>query len=199
MKTGIIVLIVIVFVALILIASVIGTYNTLNRNYQAVRSGESQYSAELNNCTQKIQGVWEIANQYMNHESETFQSVTLARSGYDVARKDFENAKDLKSQTQAGNSAVNAALAFQLQVEAYPQLQAVETTRENIRNMESSVNEIKTALNDWIVTIRTYNTYRGSFWPNILGSMMGKFPSEMAYYEGEVKKLDINQLNPQKE
>lgn len=198
MKQGVIIALVIVLVILMVIGSIIGVYNTLNRNYQAVKSGESQYSAALNTCTQKIQGVWEIANQYMAHESKTFEAVAEARSGYEAAKKSFENAKDSKTQTEAGTRAVSAALAFQVQVEAYPQLRAVETARENMQNLESSVNEIKTALDDWIVTIKQYNTYRGYFWPNIWGSIMGRFPSEMPYYQGEIKKLDINQLNPAK-
>ncbi len=89
-------------------------------------------------------------------------------------------------------------MAFRIQVEAYPELRAVETTQENMRNMESSVNEIKTALDDWIVTIRNYNTYRGSAWPSMVGGFMKKFPAEIKYYEGEIKKLDVNELNPEK-
>jgi hypothetical protein len=64
--------------------------------------------------------------------------------------------------------------------------------------MESSVNEIKTALDDWIVTIKKYNTYRGSAWPSVVGGFMRKFPGEIKFYEGEIKKLDVNELNPER-
>ena len=93
-------------------------------NYQAVEGGKSQYSAALNTCTEKIKGVWEIANQYMKHESETFIAVAQARSGYDTAREAFEKAaaegKDTEALTQAGTEVVKAAMAFRIQVEAYP-------------------------------------------------------------------------------
>ena len=193
--------VVIVLVAIGFLSSGVGVWNNLNRNYQAVEGAKSHYSAALNTCTEKIKGVWEIANQYMEHESETFMAVARARSGYDAARDAFEKAaaegKGTEELTKTGTDVVNAAMAFRIQVEAYPQLRAVEATQENIRNMEASVNEIKTALDDWIVTIKKYNTYRGSAWPSIVGGFMKKFPAEINYYEGEIKKLDVNQLNPE--
>jgi LemA protein len=196
------VIIVIVLIVLVAVSSGVGVWNKLNQNYQAVEGSKSQYSAALNTCTEKIKGVWEITNQYMDHESETFKAVAQARSGYDVARDAFEKAaaegKGTEELTKAGTEVVSAAMAFRIQVEAYPQLRAVEATQENMRNMEASVNEIKTALDDWIVTIRKYNTYRGSAWPSLAGGFMKKFPSEIKYYEGEIKKLDVDALNPEK-
>jgi len=196
------VIIVIVLIALGFASSMVGVWNRLNRDYQAVEGSKSQYSAALNTCTEKIKGVWEITNQYMKHESETFMAVARARSGYEAARDAFEKAaeegKGTEELTKAGTDVVQAAMAFRIQVEAYPQLRAVEATQENMRNMEASVNEIKTALDDWIVTIRKYNTYRGSAWPSLAGGFMKKFPSEIKYYEGEIKKLDVDALNPEK-
>ncbi|HVO76962.1 MAG TPA: LemA family protein [Candidatus Bathyarchaeia archaeon] len=196
------VVIILVVIALSFVLSGVGVWNRLNRDYQAVEGGKSHYSAALNTCTEKIKGVWEIANQYLKHESATFIAVAQARSGYDVAREAFEKAaaegKGTDELTKAGTDVVKAAMAFRIQVEAYPELRAAETSQENMRNMEVSVNEIKTALDDWIVTIKNYNTYRGSAWPSILGGFMKKFPAQIKYYEGEVQKLDVNSLNPEK-
>jgi hypothetical protein len=197
-----VVLIVIVILAISIVSSAVGVWNKLNQKFQMVEGGKSHYSAALNTCTEKIKGVWEIANQYMEHESETFIKVAEARSGYDAAREAFEKAaaegKDTEELTKAGAGVVQAAMAFRIQVEAYPQLRAAETSQENMRNMEASVNEIKTALDDWVVTIRDYNTYRGSAWPSLLGGFMKKFPASIKYYEGEIQKLDVDDLNPEK-
>jgi len=195
--------IILAIVVISIVSSTAGVWNKLNKNYQAVQGAKSHYSAALNTCTEKIKGVWEVANQYMKHESETFIAVSQARSGYDAAREAFEKAsaegKDTEELTKAGAEVVKAAMAFRIQVEAYPELRAAETSQENMRNMESSVNEIKTALDDWVVTIKDYNTYRGSAWTSIVGGFMKKFPSEIKYYEGEVTKLDIDKLNPEKQ
>jgi LemA protein len=204
-KVGIgcaVVLVILIIAAISIFSTYRSTWDTLNQKYQEVNGKKSQYSAALNTCTQKIQGVWEIANQYLKHESQTFKDVARARSGYDAAAKAYEDAEktgDTKALTKAGSEVVNAAMAFRVQVEAYPQLRGAETSQENIRNMEVSVNEIKTALDDWIVTIKNYNTYRGSFWPNVVGSVIGRFPASIPYYEGAVKELDVNKLNPEKQ
>jgi len=199
---GIVILVIILgIIAISLVSSGVGVWNKLNQKFQAVEGGKSHYSAALNTCTEKIKGVWEVANQYMEHESETYIAVAQARSGYETAREAFEKAaaegKDTEELTKAGSDVVQAAMAFRIQVEAYPQLRASETSQENMRNMEVSINEIKTALDDWVVTIRDYNTYRGSAWPSMIGSFMKKFPSQIKYYEGEVKELDIDKLNPE--
>jgi len=192
---------VIVIVGVVIILSVIGVWNKLNRNYQMVEGAKSHYSAALNTCTEKIKGVWEIANQYMSHESETFKAVAEARSGYRAAADAFEKAmsegKGSGELTKTGADVVRSALAFRIQVEAYPQLRAVETAKENMRNMEEAVNEIKTALDDWVTTIKDYNTYRGSAWPSIVGGFMTKFPAEIQYYKGDIKKLNVDELNPE--
>ena len=194
--------VILAIIALSLVSSGVGVWNTLNQKFQTVEGAKSHYSAALNTCTEKIKGVWEVANQYMEHESETFKAVARARSGYDVAREAFEKAaaegKDAEELTKAGAEVVQAAMAFRIQVEAYPQLRASETSQENMRNMEVSINEIKTSLDDWVVTIRDYNTYRGSAWPSIMGNFMKKFPPQIKYYEGEIKELDIDVLNPEK-
>lgn len=191
-----------VLTVFILFSTYVGVYNTLNTKYQTVEGAKSQYSAALKVCSEKIKGVWEIANQYLDHESKTFREVTEARSGYRAAAEAFERAlaegKDVKELTQAGNGVVQAALAFRIQIEAYPQLRAVEAAQTNIRNLQEATNEIKTALDDWIVAIKQYNTYRGMFWQSLFGSFMGRFPSEIKYYEGEIKTLDVDSLNPEK-
>ncbi len=135
----------IIIVAVILIGVMIfaGTWNTLNRLYQDTKGGKSQYGAALDLCSQKIEGVWAIADQYMKHESQTFKDVTLARSGYLAAAEEFKSAEakeNTAGMTQAAAEAQSAALAFQVQIEAYPDLKASETSKENIRNMEESIN-----------------------------------------------------------
>lgn len=192
--------VIIVAAILIMVMVFSGTWNTLNKLYQDTKGGKAQYGAALDLCSQKIEGVWAIADQYMKHESQTFKDVTLARSGYQKAAEDYKSAEakgDTEGMTKSAMEAQAAALSFQIQVEAYPDLKASETTKENIRNMEESVNEIKTALDDWIYSIKQYNTYRGGFFPSIIGGLMGQFPSEIKYYEGTVDELDIDSLNPQ--
>jgi len=93
-------------------------------------------------------------------------------------------------------------LAIRVQLEAYPVIKSVDTYNQAMRGVEEGINEIKTALDDWIMSIKTYNTYRKSFWVDIIANIFsGKFsvfPKEYKYYEGPVEELDIDALTPQK-
>lgn len=194
---------VLLLIGLVLFGWYAGTYNTLNTKLQAVDGAKSHYGAALDTCTQKIKGVWTIANQYLEHESSTFQGVAQARSGYDKAAEMYEKiaANPNASQdqlTQAGSGVYQAALQFRIQVEAYPQLKGSETSKQSMASLEVSVNEIKTALDDWIQGIKDYNTFRGSLGPSIIGGLMPRFPAKIDYYEGKTESLDMDSLNPQK-
>jgi LemA protein len=177
----------------------VGTYNNLNVGNQAVQAQKSLYSSALNNGSQQIEAVWTAANQYLTHESQTFQNVAMARSGFLAAMDSFQAAARMNQpdMVRRGQQATAAALNVNVQIEAYPDLKAIEATKENMRNMESAISQIKTALDDWIVVVKQYNTYRNSFFAGIFGSMMPKFPSEFPYYEGDIQKLDVKSLNPQ--
>jgi hypothetical protein len=191
--------------------SVVKVWNTLNGNYQAVQGAKSLYSSALNTVPQKIEGVWTMSQQYMDHESRTFKDYAAMRSAVVPAIQEFQNAvaSGKLSESDQVKSAQgiqkmlgdmnHAWLNIKATVESNPQLRAAETSQHAMRTMEEGVNECKTALDDWITSIRVYNTYRGNAWPSIVGSFMAKFPAEIQYYEGEVKKLDIKGLNPQKQ
>jgi|GEM_PF-402376 len=188
----------------------VDVWNTLNRNYQSVQGAKSLYSAALSTVPQKIEGVWTISQQYMDHESKTFKDYAAMRSAVVPAIQEFRNAvasgkvseSDQVKYAQGVQKTLGemnqAWLSIKATVESNPQLRAAETSQHAMQTMEEGVNECKTALDDWITSIKAYNTYRGNAWPSIAGSFMAKFPAEIQYYEGDVKKLDINSLNPAK-
>jgi len=212
-KLGIGCLVVVGLVIIVLLvagSSIMGVWNSLNARYQAVAGARSHYSAALNTCPQKIKGVWTMNNQYLDHESKTFKSVAEARNTLLAAVKayqDLEKSGGSPAQlTKTGRMVEaaldrfqsQAALALNVQIEAYPQLRGAETTQTAMRTMQEGVNEVKTALDDWVFTIRQYNEYRGSAWPSIIGGWMPRFPSRIDYYEGTAKELNIDELNPAK-
>ncbi|MFC1656552.1 LemA family protein [Patescibacteria group bacterium] len=186
----------------------VSVWNNLNAKYQGVEGAESMYSAALNVVPEKIEGVWTMSQQYLDHESKTFVDLSEARSGMIDATELFqslvESGADPSEIIQGAQGVFAQILEFQtaanlavdVQIEAYPSLRGADTTEQAMNTLEEGVNEVKTALDDWIVTIRNYNTYRGSFWPNIYGSFMGRFPSEIEYYKGSIEELDISSLNP---
>ncbi len=188
----------IAFFIIICIMGYAGVQTNLNNRLQEVQGGKSKYSAALEVCTQKIKGVWAIADQTMNKESEVYKEVAKARGGYMAGQDAWAAAEqddDMEAMTQAAGTMVQAAMAFRIQVEAYPDWKSAGVQKDNMRNLAEATNEIKTALDDWITMIRDYNKYRGSFWVDIFAS--AKYPSEIKYFEGSVTKLDVDSLNPQ--
>jgi hypothetical protein len=203
---------VIVFILFLVIVIAMAVWNNLNAKEQAVKGGQSGYSAALEVCTQKIKGVWELSSQYLDHESGTFRAVAEARSGFLAAKETFDMLRGDPNSTQFDMTRAaafaqqmfrnlqNAGLSVNVQLEKYPDLRGAETTQNAMRALEEGVNEIKTALDDWIFAIKDYNTYRGSAFPSFISGVFGfsKFPSEIEYFRGSVERLDIDSLNPRK-
>ncbi len=206
-KMSIIVLIVLVIMAGILfVTTFVGVYNKLNTLNQTALGGKSLYSSALNLCSQKVKAVWAMADQISDKETEAQQAIAQARSGFEQAEKLFKTAMEKgessEELTKAANRVLQSALAIRVQIEAYPVIRSVDTYNQAMRGVEEGINEIKTALDDWIVSMRNYNTYRKSFWVDMIaGIFSGKFsvfPKEYKYYEGPIEELDIDALNPQK-
>ncbi|MFQ6082795.1 MAG: LemA family protein [Candidatus Aminicenantia bacterium] len=206
-KMGIIVLIGLVLMAVIFLGTMfVGVYNKLNTMNQTALGGKSLYSSALNLCSQKVKAVWAMADQISDKETEAQQAIAAARSGFEQAEKLFRTALEKggssEELTKSANGVLQSALAIRVQIEAYPVIRSVDTYNQAMRGVEEGINEIKTALDDWIVSIRAYNTYRKSFWVDMLtGIFSGKFsvfPEEYKYYEGPIEELDIDALNPQK-
>ncbi|MFA6437509.1 MAG: LemA family protein [Candidatus Paceibacterota bacterium] len=183
---------------------VVATWNSLNTKNQAVLGGKSLCSSALANCTEKIKMVWTANQQQFEFEKETLRVVTEARNSFEAAMKAFNDAAaksgetDTQKLTQLADAAYRSALAVNVQIEAYPELHSSEITKENARNMEASVDQVKAAFDDWIVAIQRYNTTRGGFFTTIVASLFsGRFPESYAYYEGPVNELNTDLLNPQ--
>ena len=175
---------IIILAIVISIGTVIGSFNNLVQQQQLVKQGESRYGAALDLGSQKIEAVWDIYKTYLSHESELFENATRLRAQYYKAAAEGDP-----------KATVNAALAFQLLSvkEAFPQLVSAPIAKDTQRSFEESINEMKTALDDWITVTQVYNTQRGIFPNNVIGSIFN-FPSEYNYYHSEKAKLNISEI-----
>ncbi|MFA6097722.1 MAG: LemA family protein [Candidatus Paceibacterota bacterium] len=162
------------------------TYNDLIYNEQLVQQKESGYGAQLDISTNKIEGLWAIYETYIDHESEVFKEATKERAQYYKA-------------VNEGNATaqVQSALAFQVQAlsikEAFPQIVSAHLPEQTQREFSESINELDTALDDWIHQIQVYNVLRSSFFTSIVGNYYG-FPKEYKYYKSEKTKLNVNEI-----
>lgn len=186
-------------------------YDTLNKKLQDVKSRESGYSAALNIVPEKIKGSWALCNQFLNHESDTHKQVAANRNSalaalqlYKEMKAKGENPEAMLKQAKVIEQSLmeyqkSASLAINVVTESTPNLKGSETVKDAMRSLQEGVNEIKVALDDKIKATEDYNEYRGRFWVSIYASSMKKFPEQIEFYKGEVEKLDIDKLNPQKQ
>jgi LemA protein len=182
------------------------TYNGLVSKQESTNEGKSKFASAVNMCSQKMKSVWALADQEGILEKETYVGVAKARSAFDDAKKEFDQAKDDKSKSildltklgaNFGQALVNVRVAF----EAYPQLRTTETYQKAMNAVEEGFNEIKTALDDWITLCKNYNQTRRSLVTNWFAANWSQFPQSIAYYEGGIKepeqvKVTTEDLNP---
>jgi LemA protein len=175
---------IIILAILIPVGTVWGGYNSLIQAQQLVKQGESRYGAALDMGSEKIDAVWIVYKTYLSHESGLFENATKLRGQFYKAAAE-------------GNpdATVKAALAFNLLAirEAYPQLVSAPVAQQSIRSMEESINEMKTALDDWIYQTQVYNTQRNIFPNNVIGNTFN-FPSDYNYYRSEKARLNVTEI-----
>jgi hypothetical protein len=176
-------------VLVVAVIALLGTwamFNGLVVAQQGVQQKGAQYAAALDVCSEKIEGVWTIYQRYLEHESQTFEKVAVARSKY---REAVQSGDPQKTVDAAGGF----SLAVNAVAESNPQLVSGPAVQQSINSLEISVNEIKTALDDWNKQIRDYNSLRQSVPTRFVGGMFD-FPFEYSYYQGQKKSLDVSEL-----
>jgi hypothetical protein len=123
----------------------------------------------------------------------------LDRSGQEFAAAVAEGDPDKTIEAANRFQEATRGLALSVDVvalqEAYPQLFSPPIVQQTMRGLEEAVNEIRTALDDWQVAIRTYNTYRGQWPQSFVAGFLG-FPESYDYYKAEKAKLDMDKLMP---
>ena len=106
-------LIIIAVVLVLLIIFVIGAYNSLIRLRNQVDNAWSQIDVQLKRRHDLIPNLVETAKGYMQHERETFETITKARS-------QAMGAKSVAESSKAEGALGEALSKFMLVVENYP-------------------------------------------------------------------------------
>lgn len=186
---------------------IMGIQRNLVQRQQTVLAQEGRYGAALETLSEKIKGIWAIQRDFLEHEKDTLTEVIRARAeALDRSGQEFADAvaegdpdKTIDAATRFQESARGLSLSVNVVAlqEAYPQLFSPPIVQQTMRGLEEAVNEIRTSLDDWQVSIRTYNTYRGQWPQSFVAGFLG-FPDSYDYYKAEKAKLDMDELMPSK-
>ena len=120
---GIVIALVVVAVLVIGGFIVIGMYNGLVRGRNRVREAWSGIDVQLKRRASLVPNLVETVRGYAEHERETFEEVTRARSA-------LEQAATVADAAQANNMLTGALRHLFAVAENYPQLQAAEGFRQ---------------------------------------------------------------------
>ena len=177
------VLIVVLVVALVLIAWLVGIYNRLVKLRNQYKNAFSQIDVQLKRRYDLIPNLVETAKGYMKHERETLEAVITARNKAQAAvqaaaaRPGDPAAMQGLQTAEAG---VTGALGrFFALAESYPDLKANQnmlSLQEELTSTENKVAFSRQAYND---AVMTYNTARETFPNSIIAGATGFTPAQL--------------------
>lgn len=130
--TPLIVLIVVVVLVVIAVMWFVGLYNGLVRGRNRVEEAWSGIDVQLRRRASLVPNLVETVRGYAEHERETFEEVTRARSA-------VEQAGTVPDAAAANNMLTGALRHLFAVAEAYPQLLAAE----NFRQLQAELSDIE--------------------------------------------------------
>jgi LemA protein len=182
-----VILIAIAALAAVLLIFLLKTYNNLVRMRNTVRNGWSDIDVQLTRRHDLVPNLVESVRGYMNHERETLEAVTRARtqavtiSGADLATR--------ATAEMALTGAVGNLFAV---AERYPTLKASQQFLLLQEQLTSTENRIAYARQHYNECVRRYNTSQAEFPRNLLAGMMGFSPAALFAAEaGERGTVDV--------
>lgn len=177
MSGALITLLVLLGVAVLLVAIVVGIYNRLVALKNRYENGFSQIEVQLKRRHDLIPNLVETAKGYMQHERETLDAVIQARNaasqGLSEAAGSPGDEAAMKKLAGAEGALTGAVGRLFALAEAYPDLKANANMMQLSEELTSTENKVafsRQAFND---SVTSYNIYKQSFPAVILAAMYG--------------------------
>lgn len=177
MKTGAIIAIILVLVALIAGMSLKGIYNELVTQREAIEAQWRQVDVAIQRRADLIPNLVETVKGFAKQELQVMQAVTSARAALLAARTPQERI--------AANQQLDAAIGRLLVVvENYPQLKSNENFLRLQDELAGSENRIAVERRKYNEAVQKYNTTIALFPNNLVASLFG-FTRNDAYFRAE--------------
>ena len=157
-------LLIIGVIVLVAIVALIGIYNALVRLRNQVDNAWSQIDVQLKRRHDLIPNLVETAKGYMQHERQTFESITQARS-------QAMGAKTVEQASRAEGMLSDALSKFMLVVENNPELKANQNFLALQEELTSTENKIAFARQGYNDQVLFYNNKIQMFPSNVVAGM----------------------------
>lgn len=181
MKTGTIILLIIVGLVVLLVFYGISVYNSLVTLRNRVRNSWSQIEVQLKNRADLIPNLVETVKGYARHEKEVFENVTKARS-------QVMNASGVQQTADANQELSSALSRLLVTVEAYPELKADKnflSLQAELKDAEEKIRYARQFYNDIVMK---FNTAIEVFPKNIFANMFN-FTKELFFEATEADRV----------
>lgn len=163
---------VIVVVILIIGGSVIGTYNGLVTERQAVKTAFSDIDTNLQRRSDLIPNLVSTVKGFAEQEKTIMANITEARAKLSGATTPADKA--------AANDQLSGSLSRLLVVvENYPTLKSDANFRQLMDELAGTENRIQVSRKDYNAKVQTYNTHIATFPANIAAGIFGFKESEL--------------------
>ncbi len=178
MKTGLIILIVVVLAVVLVGGKFVGVRNDLATKREAINADWSQIDADLQRRADLIPNLVATVKAYAKEETTVVDEISKARSGLLNA-----NTPDEKI---AANNKIDGALGRLLVVvENYPNLKANQNFQSLQFQLEGTENRILQSRRVYNKAVQDYNTELQLFPQNVVASLSGFQPNH-AYFKTDV-------------
>jgi LemA protein len=185
MSTGIIILIIVV--ALPVMYGIV-KYNSFIAQRARINEAWADIDVQLKRRYDLIPNLMEAVKGYMEHEQETFQQVTEARTA-------AMQAGSVKEQQGAENMLSGALKSLFAVSEDYPELRATENFQQFQKELADTENKIQAARRFYNANVRDYNTDVEQFPENVVADMAGFEKQEffeLAEESGARENIDVS-------
>lgn len=146
----------IVLVAIGVVASGVGTYNDFVKEREAVDAQSKIVDVQYQTAFRLVPQVVDLAQQYLQNETEVQTAVAALRSGMSQAEDgSFEQKEAYSDQISA-----TRALIVQVVNENYPDLKGVALYRDTINTVINTENKIQMEKVRYNDRVQTYNAHR---------------------------------------
>src|SRR5277367_3682738 len=187
MKTGLIVIVVLVLIALVAFGQYVGVRNTLVTKNEAVKAAWSQVDIVLQRRADLIPNLVETVKGYAQQEVTVFHDIASARSALLGAKT--------PSDKIAANGQLDGAIGrLLLIVENYPQLKSNENFLRLQDELAGTENRIAVERKRYNDALQDYNTFVGLFPNNIFAGWAGFKPNE-AYFAASEESRQVPKVN----
>ncbi len=153
-------------VIVIIVAWLIGVYNSLIKSRNRVDEAWSDIDVQLKRRYDLIPNLIETVKGYASHEKDVFQKVTEARAN-------AMGAKGIEEKGQAENMLSQTLKSLFAVAEAYPELKATDNFAKLQDELTDTENKIQASRRFYNGNVRDFNTKIQIFPNNVVAGMLG--------------------------